>query len=179
MSRSRAIGDAMPEWPIEPLRTASDLDALLAIEETCFTNPWTREMYQAELAHAETAFFMLARTTDGAVIGFCSYWRVLDELHINNLAVLPAYRRQGVARALLAHIMRDAAAHGAIRALLEVRRSNDPARRLYEGMGFTVAGTRRAYYTSPVEDALVLWCEHLDRPVTPPRESRHEDAGGP
>jgi ribosomal-protein-alanine N-acetyltransferase len=51
---------------------------------------------------------------------------------------------------------------GAVRATLEVRRSNEPARLLYERLGFLVAGIRRAYYTKPVEDAIVLWREGLE-----------------
>ena len=94
-------------------------------------------------------------------MGFCSFWRVVDELHINNLAVLPSYRRAGVASALLTHVLREGSAFGAVRATLEVRRSNEPARYLYERFGFTVAGVRRAYYTKQVEDAIVLWREGL------------------
>lgn len=168
----------MPDWIIEPLDTSADLDALIAVEEACFTNPWTREMYQAELTHAGVSFFMLARAPDRTVVGFCSYWRVVDELHINNLAVLPSYRRLGVGRALLARVLQEAAAQGAVRALLEVRRSNEEARRLYEALGFTVAGIRRAYYTGPVEDALVLWREHLDRAVLRSGDGPAVDAGG-
>lgn len=178
MPRSHAIVNAMPDWIIEPLRTASDLDALVAVEEASFTNPWTREMYHAELAHVGVSFFMLARAPDGTVVGFCSYWRVVDEIHINNLAVLPSHRRQGVGRALLARILRDAAAQGAVRALLEVRRSNDQARRLYEALGFTVAGVRQAYYTAPIEDALVLWREHLDRAVSSTSDGPAAGAAG-
>lgn len=172
------IDDAMPDWIIEPLRIAADLDAVIAVEEASFTNPWTREMYQAELEHAGVSFFLLARAPDRTVIGFCSFWRVVDEIHINNMAVLPSHRRQGVGRALLARVLREAAVQGAVRALLEVRRSNDAARRLYEALGFTVAGIRQAYYTGPVEDALVLWREHLDRAVLPSRDGPTVDAGG-
>jgi len=86
---------------------------------------------------------------------------VLDELHINNIAVLPDVRRAGVATALLDHVLTYGAALGARRATLEVRRSNESARLLYERFGFTVAGVRRAYYTKPVEDALVLWRDDL------------------
>lgn len=169
----------MPDWIIEPLETSADLDALIAVEEASFTNPWTRAMYESEITNAGVSCFMLARGPDRAVVGFCSYWRVIDEIHINNLAVLPAYRRQGIARALIGRIFRDAAAQGAVRALLEVRRSNDEARRLYEALGFTVAGTRRAYYSEPVEDALVLWREHLDRAVSPPHDGRPTGTSGP
>jgi len=74
------------------------------------------------------------------VVGFCSFWRVLDELHINNLAVLPEYRRAHIGTALLRRVLEDGARLGASRATLEVRRSNEAARMLYEKFGFSVAG---------------------------------------
>src|SRR5216683_3224520 len=86
---------------------------------------------------------------------------VLDELHINNLAVLPAYRRAGIGSALLTHVLDEGARMGARRATLEVRRSNEAARQLYERFGFSVVGVRQGYYSNPVEDALVLWREEL------------------
>ena len=89
-----------------------------------------------------------------------------DELHINNLAVLPEVRRGGIGSALLEHVLRHGADSGAQRATLEVRQSNDAARILYERFGFTVAGVRRGYYSKPVEDALVLWRENLGNFVT-------------
>ena len=84
-------------------------------------------------------------------------------LHINNLAVLPEFRRTGVASELLEFVLRAGAAAGARRATLEVRRSNDAARLLYERFGFSVAAVRADYYSKPVEDALVLWCDNLPR----------------
>jgi ribosomal-protein-alanine N-acetyltransferase len=73
-------------------------------------------------------------------------------------------RRQGLATALMRHLLADAAKEGAIRALLEVRRSNNAALQLYESLGFVVAGVRRNYYTHPEEDALVLQREGLSAP---------------
>lgn len=146
---------------IAPLTSASDLDAVLEIEVESFTSPWTREMYLAELENAGVSFCYLARDDAGRVLGFCSFWRVLDELHINNLAVTMAYRRHGIGTALLTHVLKEGPRLGARRATLEVRRSNEIARHLYERLGFTVAGVRRAYYTNPIEDALVLWREDL------------------
>jgi ribosomal-protein-alanine N-acetyltransferase len=148
-------------WHIEPLTSINQIDEVLAVEQASFTNPWTREMYLSELSNQGVSFCFVARTADGAVIGFCSFWRVLDELHINNLAVLPVFRRQGVGSALLARALEEGRALGARRATLEVRRSNDEARLLYERFGFTIAGVRRGYYTNPVEDALILWKDGL------------------
>ena len=151
----------MTRWAIEQVTSPDQIDAVLAIEEASFTNPWTRVMYLAELENSGVSFCFTASDPTGRVVGFCSFWRVLDELHINNIAVVPDMRRAGVATALLNYVLAYGAALGARRATLEVRRSNEPARLLYERFGFTVAGVRRAYYTKPVEDALVLWREDL------------------
>ena len=148
-------------WAIEPLTLLSDLDAVLEIERASFVNPWTREMYLAELDNRGVSYCYVIRDISQQVIGFCSFWRVLDELHINNVAIAPAHRGVGAGTALLSAVLREGARLGAQRASLEVRRSNDAARRLYERLGFSVAGVRRAYYSNPVEDALVLWREHL------------------
>ena len=146
-------------WTVEPLSSPDEIDAILAIEQASFTNPWTRDMYVAELKNEGVSFFYLARDKGRQIVGFCSFWRVLDELHINNLAVVPELRRQGVATALLRRVMDEAARFGIRRTMLEVRQSNAAARQLYERFGFVVAGTRSNYYTNPVEDALVLWRE--------------------
>jgi [ribosomal protein S18]-alanine N-acetyltransferase len=151
----------MQPWTIEQVTSADQIDAVLAIEEASFTNPWTRVMYLAELENVGVSYVFLARSGEGQPVGFCSFWRVLDELHINNIAVLAPFRRHGVATTLLTHALAQGTALGARRATLEVRRSNDAARLLYERFGFTIAGVRRAYYTKPVEDALVLWRDNL------------------
>jgi ribosomal-protein-alanine N-acetyltransferase len=145
------------DWAIEPVTSATDLDAILAVEEASFANPWTRDMYLAELQHPDVSFIYAARDKGRQIVGFCTFWRVLDELHINNLAVAPARRREGVGSALLDAVLREGARLGAARATLEVRRSNAVAIDLYKRFGFTVAGVRPGYYTHPDEDALVLW----------------------
>lgn len=144
---------------VEPVKSDEDLGGLIAVEEASFLNPWTREMYVAELQNPNVSYLFVAKDPEGHVVGFCGFWRVLDELHINNLAVLPECRRQGIASKILARVFDEGRRVGAGRATLEVRRSNEIARRLYERFGFTVAGVRRGYYRHPDEDALVLWRE--------------------
>ena len=144
-------------WTIHRLASDSEIDEMMAVEHEAFTNPWTRDMYLAECANPEVSYFFLAREPSGRLVGFCAFWRILDELHINNLAVLPPYRRQGVASALLDRVLAEGHSLGAAHATLEVRQSNEAAVRLYEACGFRVAGVRRQYYTKPDEDALILW----------------------
>jgi ribosomal-protein-alanine N-acetyltransferase len=153
----------MGPWVIEPL-TIADVGDVLALEEAAFTNPWTRAMYLAELENTGVSYCFLARDASRLAVGFCSFWRVLDELHINNLAVLPEFRRTGIGSTLLTLVLNKGRELGALRATLEVRRSNDAARALYERFGFAVAGVRHNYYSKPVEDALVLWRENLAPP---------------
>jgi GNAT superfamily N-acetyltransferase len=88
----------MATWTVDSHASPADIDAILAIEEASFTNPWTRDMYLAEFENEGVSFFYLAKDASGLVVGFCSFWRVLDELHINNLAVAPAERGGGVGR---------------------------------------------------------------------------------
>jgi len=144
------------EWTIEPLASLDDIDRVLDVERASFTKPWTREMYVAELENRDVSFLYLARNPAREVIAFCCFWKIFDELHINNLAVMPDARGRGLGTALLLHVLDQGNRLGARRALLEVRESNAAARRLYERLGFAVSGTRPAYYTQPTEDALLL-----------------------
>jgi ribosomal-protein-alanine N-acetyltransferase len=144
-------------WTIERTLSHSDLNDIVAIEQASFTNPWTRDMYLRELENPDVSFLYVLRLPEQGVVAFCSFWLVLDEVHINNLAVRMDLRGQGAGTALLEHVLQAAATRGAERATLEVRRSNAQARRLYERLGFEVAATRPNYYVSPPEDALILW----------------------
>lgn len=147
----------MEDYRVEPLTDDRDLDGVLEVEALSFNNPWTREMYTREMDNRGICHILVARTNDWIVAGFCSFWVVTDEMHINNVALRPECRGRGIATGLLRHAIGAATARGARRAMLEVRTSNTPALRLYEGLGFYVAGTRRNYYTAPVEDAMLLW----------------------
>jgi ribosomal-protein-alanine N-acetyltransferase len=146
-------------WTIEPFASAEDLEGVLQVDEASFTRPWTRAMYESEFLNRETSRLYVLRLPECRVAGYCAAWIVFDELHINNIAVRPEFRRRGLGAALLARALEEGAAAGAHRATLEVRRSNTPALGLYERFGFTVAGVRREYYSHPVEDALILWRE--------------------
>ena len=88
--------------------------------------------------------------------GYVGSQTVLDETDMMNVAVHPDFRRQGVARALILALTEELKNRGSHCLTLEVRASNDPARALYESLGFVLVGTRRNYYHNPKEDALIL-----------------------
>jgi ribosomal-protein-alanine N-acetyltransferase len=145
-----------PGWTVTTLEE-SDLDGVLEVETESFTNPWTRDMFLKDLRNVSVSYGYVLRRPERRVVAFCTIWIVVDEMHINNLAVHPAYRGRGLGRALLVSVLRLWSGLGAPHATLEVRRSNEVAINLYTTLGFRVAGTRRDYYTEPVEDALILW----------------------
>jgi len=139
----------MPANPIHPvlverLKGAPDLDGVTAVDDVSFERPWTRAMYEADLENPSVTRIYVIRTAEFPVAGYCAAWLLVPELHINNVAIRPECRRQGLATFLLERVLDAAIAEGATRATLEVRRSNHAARALYEGLGFRVRGVRRA-----------------------------------
>ena len=149
-------GSTVDYW-IEPLDGDEDLDGVLEVEAESFTNPWTREMYAWELQNRSVCHIFVVRTRELRVAGFCAFWLVVDEIHINNVAMRPQFRGQGIGTALMQHVFAEAKRLGARRATLEVRRVERGGPAAVRTAGFYVAGTRPNYYTNPVEDALILW----------------------
>jgi len=149
---------------VEPLAGDTDLEGVLAVEAASFNNPTTRTWYEAELARPDVCKVFVIRTSERPVAGFVAFWKVLDEIHINNLAVHPECRGAGLGRQLLAGALAAAHRMGVRRATLEVRRSNQAAQRLYAAAGFRVVGVRHDYYTEPAEDALVLSAPVVESP---------------
>ncbi|MBI2163766.1 MAG: ribosomal protein S18-alanine N-acetyltransferase [candidate division NC10 bacterium] len=149
---------------IEPMRR-EDLSEILAIEVASFAVPWTQEMFESELARGDLSEILVARLADAGapppVGGYICVWVVSDELHINNIAVDPRWRRRGIAGALLEAALDHGRVRGARRAFLEVRVSNLAAQALYRQYGFEAAGVRRGYYDQPTEDAVIMRRERL------------------
>ena len=130
------------------------IPALVALESACFAVPWSAAALAEELENPHAAFQVAVDET-GRVLGYVGLYCVADEGQIANVAVAPAARRQGVARALLAALARLARERGLSRLTLEVRVSNAPAVALYEGAGFVRDGVRPGFYRQPREDAAI------------------------
>jgi len=132
-----------------------DVDLVVGIEREAFSDPWSENAFHAALAHP-AVFFGCARDGDGEVAGYVVAWFAADEGEIANLAVAPAMWGKGVGRRLLEAALEAASARDVVSVYLEVRDSNERARRLYGAFGFEEIGRRRRYYRRPVEDAIVL-----------------------
>lgn len=139
-----------------------DIDRVLAIEQASFSMPWSKNLFLSEFRSPSVSTLLVSlenNTPTRSVTGYIVFWNVEDEMHILNLAVVPERRRQGISRQLVLAAIKRAYAKGARRAFLEVRASNDAARKLYSNLGFTGSSIRRDYYDSPIEDALIMTLE--------------------
>ena len=139
-----------------------DLDEVLAIERQSHARPWTEAIFREELER-EWARLVVVKKTDAsgasAVVAFCNYWLVHDEVHLLNIATDEGVRRQGFGRQLLLHIIDFAKSHRCRYVTLEVRKSNSPAQSLYQAQGFQVVGVRPRYYADNREDAVIMLLE--------------------
>ncbi len=134
------------------------LDGVMEIENRSFPTPWSRSAFTQEIAGNDFAYYVVALAGD-KVAGYAGIWIILDEGHITNLAVHPAYRRQGIGSRLLGELIHTALARGCTRMTLEARPSNLPALCLYEKNGFISSGVRPGYYLDTKEDAVIMWKE--------------------
>ena len=132
-----------------------ELAAVSAIERVAFTDPWSEKSFREALAHP-AVYFAAARDDGGEVLGYVVAWFVADEGQIANLAVNPDAWGAGIGRMLLDAALAEAGLREADNVYLEVRDSNDRARRLYQSRGFEEVGRRKSYYRRPEEDAIVL-----------------------
>jgi [ribosomal protein S18]-alanine N-acetyltransferase len=135
--------------------TLDDLDEVMAIERASFQTPWSRGAFRYELTQNRVARSLIVRV-ERQLVGYLCLWEIGHEIHITNLAVHPAFRRRGVARALLGRVLEDARHTRVELIFLEVRPTNIEALGLYESFGFKVIGRRKGYYFDTGEDALVM-----------------------
>lgn len=134
--------------------TSADLPAIAALDAQCFGRPWSLAVYREELERPLTRLRLLEHA--GAVVGLSCTWIVADEAHLLRIATKVGMRRRGLGRALLRAVLDEASAAGCRVLLLEVAAANAPAVGLYDAFGFRPIGRRKAYYTRPPDDALVM-----------------------
>jgi ribosomal-protein-alanine acetyltransferase len=146
--------------PAITLRSATpdDVEAIVAIERSAFSDPWSARSFRELLGRPEVVF-EVAEMAEYRVAGFAIVYLADFEGDLANLATTAAVRRQGVGRRLLRHVLATARVRGGRIIFLEVRASNAAARALYESEGFVEVGRRAKYYARPVEDALILRTE--------------------
>jgi ribosomal-protein-alanine N-acetyltransferase len=134
-----------------------DLSSVREIERRSFSNPWSDNTFRGEIQNTAVSFPMVVVRRPGEeVVGYIVYWRIRDDVQINNVAVHPHCRGLGLGEAMVRYVIARSREAEATFVTLEVRQSNTPALTLYRKLGFEVMGTRKNYYTKPDEDAYVM-----------------------
>ena len=134
--------------------TVAQVTAVADLEKVCFSDPWSEKSVASELDNP-LALWLVALDGD-TVAGYIGSQTVMDETDMMNVAVAPSHRRMGIGEQLVMTLVGKLQKRGSHSLTLEVRDSNEPARSLYEKLGFEQVGRRPNYYRNPREDALIL-----------------------
>ncbi len=171
--------DFLADFQIQPLASIH-LPGILELDKLCFGGWWSLAHYQWELDHPGSHFLVItipleqeyaddsldtfldkSQKVYGLVIGVGGFWQILEEAHINLLAIHPQYQRRGLGKILLKKLLYQAKTLGLERATLEVRASNNIALGMYQKFGFQEAGRRPNYYPDNLEEGVILWLNQL------------------
>ncbi len=136
------------------LADVKDIPLVARLEREIFSEPWSKESLLATLKMRET-IFLVAREND-RVAGYAICYTASDEADITNVAVAEEFRRSNYGMNLVAHLIIRGGKRGVKRFYLEVRQSNEAAKKMYDKLGFTKLGIRKNYYDKPVEDAVLM-----------------------
>ena len=140
------------EWILRPM-LVDDLLQVVAIEHSCYPQPWTAERFQRELNNPLARVFVCVCQSE--VLGYLCLWDIAGEVEIHNVATNPNWQRRGVGAFLMQALTRFMDDQRIDHAFLEVRCSNEAAISLYEKHLFCVSDRRKRYY-SDGEDALLM-----------------------
>lgn len=135
-----------------------DCGPVAELEARCFSRPWTKAGFEDAL-RMDGPVFLVAKDSDGMILGYCGMYTSPGEGEITNVAVLEQQRGSGIATALMKQLKKRSLELGVNTIFLEVRVTNEPAIGLYKQEGFTECGIRKGFYSDPKEDALVMKCE--------------------
>ena len=133
-----------------------DIDAVSYVENQCFNIPWSKKSFEYEVRENDKALYLIAEY-NGNVLGYVGLWKILDEGHITNIAVLEPFRKKGIATMMLGKLFELARKESINSFVLEVKKTNDVAIGLYERFGFEKCGLRKGYYKDTDDDALIMW----------------------
>ncbi|SHH36519.1 ribosomal-protein-alanine N-acetyltransferase [Sporanaerobacter acetigenes DSM 13106] len=133
-----------------------DIDEVLDIEKTSFATPWPKEAFTLEITKNMLAKYVVAEI-QGKVVGYGGIWLIIDEGHVTNIAVHEKYRGLGVGNKIMEGLIDICRDRNIVAMTLEVRKTNEVAKSLYDKYGFKEYGIRPGYYSDNNEDAIIMW----------------------
>jgi ribosomal-protein-alanine N-acetyltransferase len=141
--------------------TLEDIPAVIDLDQKSFSLPWPERSFRFEVMENQASRCWVAEV-DGKVAGMIVVWLLVDEAHVATIATHPDFRRQGIAKRMLAHALRRLIDEGARSSFLEVRENNLAAQEMYRKFGYAEAGRRRRYYSDNDEDAILMNLDALE-----------------
>lgn len=141
--------------------TTDDLNEIVEVENITYPNHhWSKEDYEKELTN-NLAHYRCAVNSENKILGHYGFWQIFEEAHIVTIEVLPEYRKQKIATALMINLVDECYKQMIKYITLEVRESNIAAISLYEKFGFSTIGMRKKYYQDNDENALIMFTENI------------------
>ena len=131
------------------------LNSCLDLDQKSLKGLWTKSQWEKELTMPNRICLGIIELETKKLIGLCSAWLVIDELHITSVAVHPMHQRKGVGKYLILDLIKRSASLRTTQIYLEVKNTNEPAEAFYESMGFKIEGNRSNFYKDG-SDALIF-----------------------
>ena len=131
------------------------LNDCLNLDQKSLNGLWTKSQWKKELTDPKRICLGIIELETKKLLGLCSAWIVIDELHITSIAVHPIYRRKGIGKFLLSNLIKRSKSLQTNQIILEVKDNNETAKAFYKSMGFKTVGHRSNFYEDG-SDALVL-----------------------
>ena len=141
------------QYIVRPM-TLEDVDGVFAVERESFAMPWPEAMFEEELKNPLAQYLVMENA--GQIIGYAGFWLVIGEAQVTNIALLEICRGKGFGKILVEALVALAQTAQADSMVLEVRKSNLVAQKLYENLGFLPCGIREKYYLDNNEDAVLM-----------------------
>jgi ribosomal-protein-alanine N-acetyltransferase len=146
--------------PVIRKMNINDIPVVVELDKISFSLPWPERSFRFELTDNPASRCWVAEI-DGRIVGMIVVWLLMGEAHVATLATHPNYRRQGIAKKLLAHALQRLTGEGAQSSFLEVRAGNIAAQEMYRKFGYKESGRRRHYYRDNDEDAILMRLDSL------------------
>jgi ribosomal-protein-alanine N-acetyltransferase len=144
----------------------ADIPEVVSLEQAAYGPNRSHKDYRYDLEHNDWAYYFVLRLPQLAnlMIGQAGFWLIVDQIHINTIAIHPDWQQLGFGEWLLLTLLEQGQALGAGEATLEVRVSNRNAIRLYRKYQFERVGRRRGYYQNNGEDAWIFTTPPFNSP---------------
>ena len=137
------------------------LDSCFELDQKSLNGIWSKSQWEKELTDPKRICIGVINLDNKRLLGVCTAWLVIDEIHLTLLAVQPTHQRKGLGKSLLSELIKRSKSLQANQIHLEVKATNDPAKAFYKSMDFKIIGNRRNFYKDGSE--AILFSKQLNK----------------